>query len=327
MSVSPLKPDVADVRPPAGSDLRSDKGRQSEQQTNHRRRRGSTAGRVAVWWWAAPAVVLTLGIQYLTVGAGSLYAFTNWRGIGSFKFVGFANFIEIFGSPKATRALWNTLFLAAGFLIVTNVMGMAFAVRMNRLLKARHLLRVLLFMPVVLSPLAVAYIWKFIFQQTGPLNGFLTAIGLDSWATAWLANPSTAIWTILVVMVWQNVGLTMVIYLAGLANIPPELEEAAAMDGASAATRFFRVVLPLLRPTIVIASTLMLIQGLRVFDQVQAMTGGGPYNATETLSTLVYKETFVNGKFGYGAALALVLTILVIAAAVIQVGLLRKKEI
>lgn len=327
MSVSPLKPGRTDARPLAGSDLRPGQGRQGEQKTKHRRRHRSGANRVAVWWWAAPAVVLAMGIQYLTVGAGSLYAFTDWRGIGSFKFVGFDNFILIFGSPKATHALWNTLFLAAGFLIVTNIVGIAFAVRLNRLLKVRHLLRVLLFMPVVLSPLAVGYIWKFVFQQTGPLNGFLTSIGLGGWTTAWLGNPSTAIWTILVVMVWQNIGLTMVIYLAGLANIPPELEEAAAMDGASTATRFFRVVLPLLRPTIVIASTLMLVQGLRVFDQVQAMTGGGPYNATETLSTLVYKETFVNGKFGYGAALALLLTILVTAAAIIQVALLRKKEI
>ncbi|TDO47128.1 raffinose/stachyose/melibiose transport system permease protein [Kribbella sp. VKM Ac-2527] len=290
------------------------------------RRAGRRAGgSIAVWWWAVPAVVLTIGIQYLSVAAGSVYAFTNYRGFGKATFVGFDNFVKIFHSPATTRALWNTLLLAACFVIFTNVIGMALALALNRLLKLRYFLRVLIFLPVVLSPLAVAYVWKFIFQPNGPLNGMLRTVGLGDWATAWLGNPATAFSTIAVVVVWQNIGLAMVIYLAGLANVSPELEEAGAVDGAGPAARLFRIVLPLLRPTIVIASTLTLIQGLRVFDQVQALTAGGPYGATETLSTLVYKETFVNGKFGYGSALSLLLTVLIIAAALLQNAALRSR--
>ncbi|VXC24342.1 Carbohydrate ABC transporter membrane protein 1, CUT1 family [Arthrobacter sp. 9AX] len=283
-------------------------------------------GRVAVWWWAAPAVLLVLGMHYGGIAAGSIYAFTDWRGIGPFKFVGLDNFINIFRNPKASQALWNTLLLAGGFLVLTNVIGMAFAVALNRQLKSRHLLRTLLFMPVVLSPLAVSYIWKFIFQPQGPLNDLLRAVGLEDQTRAWLGDPSSAIWTILIVMVWQHIGLTMVLYLAGLANVPMELEEASAVDGAGAWRRFFHIVLPLLRPTIVVASTLILVQGLRVFDQVQAMTAGGPFNATETLSTLVYKETFVSGRYGYGAALSLLLTVLIAVFAVLQIVLLRGKK-
>lgn len=323
MSTSDQKTGPDDVSLVAGSGNRS--GHEGSVGTARPPRRGRV-GQVAVWWWALPAIVLTFGIQYLGVGAGSVYAFTDWSGIGGFDFIGFDNFVEIFSSPEAVRALGNTLLIAACFVIFTNIAGLALAVRLNRLLKSRYVLRVLVFMPVVLSPLAVAYVWKFIFQPNGPLNAFLRGVGLDEWATAWLGDPDTAIWTIVVVVVWQNIGLAMVIFLAGLANVPPELEEAAAVDGASGASRFFRIVLPLLRPTIVISSALALIQGLRVFDQVQALTGGGPYRATETLATLVYRETFVNGRFGYGAALSVILTILITVAAIVQVTLLRQRE-
>lgn len=327
MSSLAAKPDGVDVVGSAGSKNRSGRARvgtepNPKKPREHKRR----LGRVATWWWAVPAVVLTLAVQYFGVAAGSVFAFTDWEGIGPFTFIGFDNFAEAFQSPEALVALWNTLLLAVCFVVFTNVFGLALAVALNRLLKLRYFLRVLIFLPVVLSPLAVSYVWKFIFQPNGPLNGFLRAVGLDSWATAWLGDPATAIWTIAIVIVWQNIGLTMVIYLAGLANIAPELEEAAAVDGASGATRFWRIVFPLLRPTVVIASTLTLIQGLRVFDQVLALTGGGPFNATQTLATLVYKETFVNGQFGYGSALSLLLTVLITVAAVLQVALLRQKE-
>ncbi|MGO4533513.1 carbohydrate ABC transporter permease [Leifsonia sp. 2MCAF36] len=288
--------------------------------------RSGAARRPATWWWAVPAVILTIGIQYLGVGAGSVFAFTDWSGLGTFNFVGFDNFATAFRSPEIIQALWNTLLLAVCFVVFTNVFGLGLAVVLNRTLKSRYFLRVLIFLPVVLSPLGVAYVWKFIFQPNGPLNEVLRAMGRDSWAVAWLGDPHTALWTIAVVVVWQNIGLTMVIYLAGLATVPPELEEAAAVDGASAWSRFRRIVLPLLRPTIVIASALTLIQGLRIFDQVLALTGGGPFNSTQTLATLVYKETFVNGRFGYGSALSLILTLLIIVAAILQVTLLRQRE-
>lgn len=326
MNSSVPTPGKTGTRTLPGSKSRSGQGSLEGPNVPSRRRRGRNKRRVATWWWVVPAVGLTLGIQFLSVGVGSIYAFTDWRGVGAFKFVGFDNFTKIFNSSEAMRALWNTLLIAVCFVTMTNVIGLAFAVRLNRLLKARYVMRMLIFMPVVLSPLAVAYIWRFIFQPHGPLNGFLSAIGLDNWATPWLGNPDTAIWTIIVVVVWQNIGLAMVIYLAGLANIPPELEEAAAVDGASATRRFVHIVLPLLRPMIVLSSTLAVIQGLRVFDQVQAMTGGGPFNATQTLSTLVYRETFVRGQFGYGAALSVLLTILITAAAVLQVILLRQEN-
>lgn len=275
------------------------------------------------WWWAMPAVVLVLGVHYAATLTGGFFAFTDWSGLGSWDWVGWGNFELIFADPKLMGAVWNTFFLAFGSVILTNVFGLAFALGINRTLKSRYLLRTLLFMPVVLSPLAVAYVWKFIYQYDGPLNGFLGLVGLDSWQRTWLADPSLSIWAILVTVVWQQIGFTMVIYLAGLASVPPEVEEAAAIDGAGVWGRLRHVVLPSIRPSIAIATTLGIVQGLRIFDQIYALTGGGPAGATETLATQVYKQAFQLGQFGFGSALALVLTVVILAFAILQQYLTR----
>ena len=133
-----------------------------------------------------------------------------------------------------------------------------------------------------------------------------------------MADPALAIWTVLIVIVWQNTGFAMVIYMAGLAAVPVEIEEAAAIDGANLWQRFWHVVLPSIRPAVAIATTLGIVNGLRVFDQIMALTAGGPAGATETLATQVYKQSFALGNFGYGAALALLLTLIILAFALVQ---------
>lgn len=270
------------------------------------------------WWWSLPAVLLAGGVIYATTISGAFFAFTNWTGIGDFDFIGFQNFVKIFQTPELVGALLNTVVLAAGFVVLANVLGLLFALALNRTLKSRYLLRVLLFMPVVVSPIAVSYIWKFIFFWDGALNQGLRALGLTNLQQDWLANPAFAIWCILLVMVWQNIGFCMVIYLAGLATVPVELEEAAALDGAGAFRRLRYVTLPLIQPAIVVAAALMLVQGLRVFDQVMALTAGGPAGATQTLATEVYLQTFTYAEFGFGAALALVLSVLIFTFAGLQ---------
>ena len=268
------------------------------------------------WWWALPAVVMVLLIHYVATAGGAFYAFTDWTGIGDFNWIGLDNFARIFEDPTLLGSLKNTLYLAFGFLILTNVLGLLLALAVNRTLKTRYVLRALFFMPVVLSPLAVSYIWKFIFDYNGPLNAFIGWFGAEP--KTWLADPTLGFWAILTVMVWQTTGMVMVIYLAGLATVPPEIEEAAALDGAGTWRRFWHITVPSIRPSIAIASTLMLIQGLRVFDQVLALTAGGPNGATETLATAVYKQTFSLGNFGFGAALALILTLIILVFSVLQ---------
>jgi raffinose/stachyose/melibiose transport system permease protein len=184
----------------------------------------------------------------------------------------------------------------------------------------------LFFAPFAITPLAVAYVWSFIFEYDGILNKFLDLVGLSSWKHVWTADPSTAIWTILVVLVWQLSGLCMIIYLSGLQSIPDEIIEAGELDGASLWHRFRYVMLPMLNPAIVVAVALPTIMTLRVFDQVMGLTKGGPAQATESLATQIYQQSWVKGDFGYGAALALVLTVLIALVAVAQILILRDRK-
>jgi raffinose/stachyose/melibiose transport system permease protein len=281
--------------------------------------------RYGYWWWALPAVALTGTVIYLATAAGAFYAFTNWTGIGSFNFVGVTNFINVYRTPQILHALVNTVLLAIGYVVFTNVAGLLFALALNRTLKTRYLLRTLIFMPVVLSPVAVSFVWKFIFAYDGPLNQILGDIGLGSLRHDWLASAHLALGCVLVVMVWQNIGFVSVVYLAGLATVPAELEEAAAIDGAGAWRRFRKITAPMIQPSLAIATTLTLIGGLRVFDQVLALTGGGPDNATQTLATEIYQQTFTYQEFGFGAAMALLLTVFILIFTVVQLTITRDR--
>lgn len=281
---------------------------------------------LAHWWWALPALALLVLMHYVAVGVGAGYSFTNSRGLGKATFIGFDNYVKLLTDPDNRVAFVNTIVMAVAFVILTTIAGLGLALMLNRGLKTRYLLRALLFAPVVLSPLAVSYIWAFIYQPNGPLNSLLEAVGLGDLTRTWLGDPKTVVPVIIIVMVWQNMGLTMVIYLAGLANVPAEIEEAAAVDGAGTWQRFWKITFPLLRPSVAISTTLLLVQGLRIFDQVIALTNGGPYGASETLATLVYKYTFVDGRYGYGAALSVLLTILIVIVSLVQQFLQRPKE-
>jgi raffinose/stachyose/melibiose transport system permease protein len=269
-------------------------------------------------WWALPGILLVLGLIYLPTVLGGFYAFTDWKGIGGWNWVGLENFRAIFQDKELLGSLEHTLFLAFSFLVLTNVFGLLFALALNRNLKTRYVLRTLVFMPVVLAPIAVSYVWGFIFAFNGPLNQALDHVGLDSWKHDWLAGPTSAKLCVLTVMVWQNIGFVMVIYLAGLASVPVDLEEAGALDGAGRWNRFWHITLPQIRPAVGIATTLMLIQGLRVFDQIMALTSGGPAGATQTLATEIYQQTLVFGKFGFGAALALILSVMILFLSSVQ---------
>lgn len=294
-----------------------------------RKRRQKRGGpRQVPWLLALPAGILVFLAHYAAVAAGAWYAFTNWNGLtAGARFIGLGNFSTLLHDQTARGALLHTLELAGAFVVAVNIIGLCLALALNTALKTRNFIRTLFFMPVVISPLATAYIWQFIYQYpSGPLDKFLHTIGLGALAADWLGDPSIALWAIWGVVVWQFAGLAMLMYLAGLQGIPEELDEAARVDGATALSRFRRVTLPLLAPATTIAATFFLINGLRIFDQVMALTNGGPVNATQTLATEVYFETFISGQFGYGAAFALVMTVLIAVAATVQLAILRGRE-
>lgn len=276
------------------------------------------------WIWTIPALAAVLFAHYIATIVGGAYAFTDFNGISNANWVGLDNFAKIAADSQTRGAIGNTFFIAIIYFIGVNIIGLGLALALNRTLKTRYFLRVLMFLPVVLSSLAVSYIFKFIFDFEGPVNQLMLALGMEP--RLWLGDPETAIWTIIIVAVWQNSGLGMVIFLAGLATVPPELEESAAIDGAGVFSRFWHITLPMIQPAIAITTTLSLITGLRIFDQVVAMTGGGPFGATDTMSTVIYRTTFEYSDFGYGTALAVVFAVVLALAAGLQLFITKDRS-
>lgn len=269
--------------------------------------------------FAVPAILFYAFVLVVPTLRGSVYAFTNWDGLNeAFDFVGLRNFEAIFGNADAMQAVINTLVIAVVTTVAANVIGLLLAVLLHTNIKSRNVLRVFFFAPAVLTPVVTAYLFKYIFAPLGPLNGVLDAMGLSVLKQDWLGDANWALVAIMIVVVWQQSGYAMVIYLAGLQGVPAELLEAAAVDGAGPLRRFWSVTRPLLAPAVTISVMLILIHGLKIFAEVWIMTGGGPGNATNSLSTLIYKNAFQFGLFGSSIAMALVLLVMVAVISAIQ---------
>lgn len=283
---------------------------------------------VPSWVFVAPALVVYAVVVLYPSIAGVVYAFTDWSGIGGFSFVGLDNFRTLLGDDRALGSVGNTLLLTVAIVVVQNAVGLLLALGVNANIRTRSLLRVIFFAPAVVSPVMVAVLWKYVYNPDdgAGLNGVLGAVGLGGLRQDWLGNPSLALWSVAAMVVWQYAGYSMVVFLAGLQGVPAELHEAARIDGAGTWQRFRYVTWPLLAPALTINLMLSTIGGLKLFDQVYAATNGGPGTASETLSTVLYKEAFVYGKFGYSTAIALVLALFVAAVSLVQLRYLRARE-
>lgn len=290
-----------------------------------RRRRRNSVGR-ALWWFTLPAIAVYLLIVIVPTIQGGYMSLTDWS---AFKldasFIGFENFVTLFQGDSSDAA-FRTLFIAVVTVLVQNVLGLLLAVVLNGRLRGRNVLRTIIFAPMVVSPLVVGYLFKYIFGPpgSGGINVVLQTFGLPQ--VDFLGNPTTALWIIILVVVWQFTGSTMIIYLAGLQGVPPELLEAASLDGASTWKRFWHVTRPLLAPAVTINLMIGLIGGLKIFDQIFAITGGGPAGSTETISTLIFKYFSQFGYYGLSAALAIVLAVGVAVLSLIQFAVLRRQE-
>ncbi|ELP63034.1 ABC transporter, permease protein [Streptomyces turgidiscabies Car8] len=279
------------------------------------------------WWFALPAALLFAFVVLVPSVRGVYYAFTDWDGLDPhFSFVGLDNFSELFRDPDARQAIWHTLLIAVSITVIQNALGLLLALGVNSAIKSRNVLRVLLFAPAVITPIVTAYLWRNLLGPDGAVNSLLSAVGLGSLRQDWLGSPTVALWSVVGVIVWQFAGYSMVIFLAGLQSVPKEVHEAASMDGAGPVRRFWSVTRPLLAPALTINLMLSIIGGIKLFDQVYALTGGGPGHATDTLSTLIYKDAFTLGEFGYSIALAVILTIIVAVVSTGQYAVLSRNE-
>ena len=261
---------------------------------------------------AVPAFLLfTLFFIYpLVQGVGM--SLTDWDGLGHAKFIGLQNFFDFFKDERAISDIRNTVLFALGSAPLLNIIGLAFALLMNGKFKGKGIARAIIYLPAVISPLIMGYIWYLLLQ---PDRGFvfhaLTLIGKSTWFGNWLDNYTAAMIVLVLVNVWQYAGMTMVIYLAGLQSIPEELYESAKMDGAGYWSSFHYVTLPMLLPSIRINVVTNIIGSLAVFDIVMALTDGGPGYATETLSIYIMRMCY-GSKTGYSTAVALIMFLIIL---------------
>ncbi|GII56002.1 sugar ABC transporter permease [Planotetraspora thailandica] len=277
-------------------------------------------------WFLIPALALYAFVVLVPSARGAAFAFTDWDGLNPMRhFVGLANFRKMLEDEAARDALRQTLIIAVAITVVQNAVGLLLALGVHSRIKSRNVLRVLLFAPAVMTPVVTAALWKYILAPEGALNGLIAAIGPDSWQQNWLGDPTLALCSVVGIIIWQFAGYSMVIFLAGLQGIPQEVYEAASVDGASDWRRLRHIILPLLAPATTINLMLSIIGGLKLFDQVWVMTGGGPGTATETLSTLIYKNAFQFNEYAYSVALAIVLTVFVAVISGGQYRLLHRQ--
>lgn len=243
------------------------------------------------------------------------FAFTNLNGAFEVtRFVGFENFITLYENPDNILALKNTFLYAFITTLFKIVLGLALALLANQAIKSKIVLRSVLFFPVILSTVAVAIAFRALYHpSTGLINVFLKAIGLESLAKSWLTDPSIVMYAISFVEIWKWTGFTMVLFLAALQSVPNDIIEAAEIDGATPWQRFRFITMPMLIPVLNTNVILSVIGGLKVFDIVYALTGGGPGNASSVINTAVFKA-YAAGRNGEATAANLVLFVIVLAA-------------
>jgi ABC-type sugar transport system permease subunit len=233
---------------------------------------------------------------------------TNWDGLTSPDFIGFRNYERLFTDKVFFLSLTNNMKWLVSFVTVPVVLGLALAMVLNRAVPGEKFFKMSFYMPMVLAMVVSGLIWGWLYHPRGGLiNNILIGLGIVEKGPGWLSDRDLALWSIIIVAIWRQVGYVMVLYLAGLKSINPEFLEAAKMDGANDWQVFLKVLLPLLMPVSVIVLVISVIDSLRAFDLVSVMTRGGPANSSSVLANYMYIQAFNNYRMGYAAAIAVIL--------------------
>ena len=270
--------------------------------------------------------ILALFVCFNTVPLirGVIYSFTNFKGFGDYDWVGFRNYMDLFTDPRIGNSYLFTIKLAIVATIVTNVISLILALGLNSKIKGKTFLRAAYFVPNVLGALVVGYIFQYIFTYILPELGKM--IGSETLSTSMLSSTNLAWIAIVVVCAWQNIAMNTIIYISGLQTVPEDVYEAGDLDGATGWKKFRYLTFPLIIPFFTINMVLCVKNFLMVFDQIMAMTQGGPAQSTESISYLIYNNGMKGGSFGYQSANAVVFFIVIVVISVAQMSISSKKE-
>lgn len=271
-----------------------------------------------------PIVILFFAFNTLPLLIGAFYSLTNYKGYGTWDFVGFRNYVDLFSDSRVWNSYGFTFKYAIAGTILINVISVLLALGLSGRIRFKSALRGIYFIPNILGGLVIGYIFSFIFTYIVPSIG--TALHVGVLKNSILANASTAWIGVLVVGVWQAVAMNTIIFISGLQTIPREVYEAAEIDGASASATFFKITLPMLMPFVSINLVVSAKNMLMVFDQIMSLTKGGPAQSTESISYLIYNNGMSGGQFGFQSANAVIFFIVIVTVSVIMMKLTNRKE-
>lgn len=282
--------------------------------------------RTIAWIAVAPAALALIALVGLPLIHGVRISLSDWHGVGDLDFVGIDNYLKLFTDPRILESMWTTIVFAvltsAGILIIATLLAAA----VSRGARGSGFYRVVWFLPGVAPIIASALFWSQSMQpDTGALNYILGLLGLGS-DHAWLSNPDQALWPVIGVAIWASVGFAFLLILGAMEQVPVELYEASAIDGATGVRQLFSVTFPLIAPVFSAVALLQFIGAANNFGVVWAMTRGGPGDATMTLPAMVYTEAFVTGNYGFSAAIAVASGVVLILIGLLGLRLGRTRQ-
>lgn len=274
-----------------------------------------------------PALILFCIFIFYPFLKGIQISFTNWDGYNQdYKWLGLDNYKRMFNDPEVVKVIWNTVIYGLGSAIFQNIIGLAYALFLNMHIRTRGLVRTVIYLPVIISPLIMGYIWYFFFQyQGGAINDILLLFRDEP--SNLLGDPYINVWIITFVNTYQYLGIAMVLYLAGLQSIPRDYYEAATIDGAGSVARFTHITWPLLAPAFTVSMVLNLIGGLKLFDVIVALTNSGPGYASASLSSLMYLLYFGREDAGYAATIGILMFIMISIVSIVALVFFRRREV
>ncbi|MDE7332574.1 MAG: sugar ABC transporter permease [Lachnospiraceae bacterium] len=271
-----------------------------------------------------PILALFVCFNTIPLIRGVIYSFTNFKGFGSYSWVGFRNYIDLFSDARVGKSYLFTFKLAIVTTVVVNVISLILALALNSKIRAKSFFRGTYFLPNILGALVVGYIFNYFFTYILP--ALASILGSESLSTSILSNPDSAWFGIMVVCSWQAIAMNTIIYISGLQTVPEDVYEAGGLDGATGFKQFRYLTFPLIIPFFSINMVLCVKNFLMVFDQIMALTKGGPAQSTESISYLIYNNGMSGGQFGFQSANAVVFFIVIVAVSVAQMKFSGKKE-
>jgi multiple sugar transport system permease protein len=281
---------------------------------------------VVSYLFILPAFALVTVILVIPMFQNVFYSFTKWNGLVTPVFVGLKNYAAMFADRVVGRSMLNTIIWVVFTLVFPAMGGLLVAVFVTGV-RGAGFFKSIFFIPLTISFVATGVIWKYMFSlELGVVNGIFAMLGLP-WKPSWLTDVPLNTFAMIVAWTWQQLGTNMVMFLMGLGTIPRDPVEACLIDGASAWQTFVHVKLPMLRPITTVVVTMAMVNSFKVFDLIWVITRGGPYSSSETLAVSMYRETFVLYNMGYGAAISVILSVIVIVISAAYIRRMTRRDL